>query len=193
MTQMTARSTSTGHFELVIDGNTKPSYLKSVEGGFVKADVIEEAIGVDLMRIKHTTVRKVEPISAEVGLAGSTEILKWIRASWKRDWSRRNGHIAHSDYDQKSVVEQWYFDALIRFPASISSSQVATDATPDVLEQVTSGASVAVASSGLVATLTITGQTGAGVVMRWSAYEVTTDQRPNPLFSPIYPGTSIGS
>lgn len=129
MTQMTARSTSTGHFELVIDGNTKPSYLKSVEGGFVKADVIEEAIGVDLMRIKHTTVRKVEPISAEVGLAGSTEILKWIRASWKRDWSRRNGHIAHSDYDQKSVVEQWYFDALIletTFPSLDGTSKEAS-------------------------------------------------------------------
>lgn len=129
MTQMTTRSNSTGHFELVIDGNDKPAYLKSVEGGFVKAGVIDEPIGVDLMRIKHTTVREVEPISAEVGLAGSTEILKWIKASWKKEWSRRNGHIAHSNYDLNSVIEQWYYDALIletTFPSLDGTSKEAS-------------------------------------------------------------------
>lgn len=129
MTQLTTRSSSTGHFELVIDGNTKPCYLKSIEGGFVKAGVIDEPIGVDLMRIKHTTVREVEPISAEMGLAGATEILKWIKASWKKDWSRRNGHITHSNYDLKSVVEQWYYDALITettFPSLDGTSKEAS-------------------------------------------------------------------
>lgn len=129
MTQLTARSTSTGHFELVIDGHNKPCYLKSIEGGFVKAGVIDEPIGVDLMRIKHTTVREVEPISAEMGLAGATEVLKWIKASWKKDWSRRNGHITHSNYDMKSVVEQWYYDALITettFPSLDGTSKEAS-------------------------------------------------------------------
>lgn len=129
MTQLTARSTSTGHFELVIDGHNKPCYLKSIEGGFVKAGVIDEPIGVDLMRIKHTTVREVEPISAEMGLAGATDVLKWIKASWKKDWSRRNGHITHSNYDMKSVVEQWYYDALITettFPSLDGTSKEAS-------------------------------------------------------------------
>ncbi len=129
MNKMTARSTSTGHFELVIDGNKKPCYLKSIEGGFVKAGVIDEPIGIDLMRIKHTTVREVEPISAEMGIAGSAEVLKWIKSSWKKDWSRRNGHIAHSNYDLKSVIEQWYYDALITettFPALDGGSKEAS-------------------------------------------------------------------
>lgn len=129
MTQLTARSSSTGHFELVIDGNNKPCYLKSIEGGFVKAGVIDEPIGADLHRIKHTTVREVEPISAEMGIAGASEVLKWIKASWKKEWGRRNGHIAHSDYNMESVVEQWYYDALITettFPGLDGSSKEAS-------------------------------------------------------------------
>jgi hypothetical protein len=113
MSQMTQRSTSTGHFELAIDGSTKPCYLRSVEGGFVKAGVLDEPIGIDLLRIKHTSLRDVDPISAEMGLAGSTDVLTWIRASWRREWSRRNGHVIHTNYDMKSVVEQWYYRALI--------------------------------------------------------------------------------
>ncbi|MEZ4361411.1 MAG: hypothetical protein R3B48_14590 [Kofleriaceae bacterium] len=97
----------------MLDGSTKPCYLKSIEGGFVKANVLDEPVGVDLLRIKHTSVREVEAISAEMGLAGSTDVLKWIRASWKREWSRRNGHIIHADYNLNSVVEQWYYRALI--------------------------------------------------------------------------------
>ncbi len=118
--QLTTRATATGHFELMIDGCETPCYLKSVEGGFVKAGVIDEPIGIDLMRIKHTTVREVEPITAEIGVAGATDVLKWIKSSWKKEWNRRNGHIVHANYDLKSVVEQWYYDALITettFPA----------------------------------------------------------------------------
>jgi T4-like virus tail tube protein gp19 len=124
--QPTQRSTSTGHFECKIDGGDTPFYLKSVDGGFVKASVIDEPIGLDLVRIKHTSVREVDPIGIEVGLAGSKDILNWIRASWKRDWSRRNGHIIHANYDQLSVVEQWYYDALLMettFPALDGNSK----------------------------------------------------------------------
>ncbi len=39
--QLTTRATATGHFELMIDGCETPCYLKSVEGGFVKAGVVE--------------------------------------------------------------------------------------------------------------------------------------------------------
>jgi hypothetical protein len=128
MSQLTSRASATGHFELTIDGSSVPSYLKSIDGGWVKAGVIDEPIGVDLNRIKHTTVRDVEAISAEFGLAGSTDILKWIKSSWKKEWSRRNGHIVHADFDQKSVVEQWYYDALITettFPTVDGSSKEA--------------------------------------------------------------------
>jgi T4-like virus tail tube protein gp19 len=129
MSQMTQRSTSTGHFEFAIDGHDRPVYLKSIEGGFVKASIIDEPIGLDLHRIKHTSVREVEPISFECGIAGSAQILKWIQASWKREWNRRNGHIIHANYEQQSVVEQWYYRALITevtFPGLDGSSKEAT-------------------------------------------------------------------
>ncbi|MBK7535728.1 MAG: hypothetical protein IPI49_10250 [Myxococcales bacterium] len=129
MTQLTTRATATGNFELMIDGCQTPCYLRSVEGGFVKAGVIDEPIGIDLMRIKHTTVREVEPITAEIGIAGATDIIKWIRSSWKKDWNRRSGHIIHADYSLKSVVEQWYYDALITettFPTLDGSAKDAT-------------------------------------------------------------------
>jgi len=40
-------------------------------------------------------------------------VLKWIQASWRRQWSRRNGQINHANFNLYKTFEHEFFDALI--------------------------------------------------------------------------------
>jgi hypothetical protein len=97
---------SAGSFELAIDGSRLSAYIRSVEGGFMKAAVIDEAIGPNNFRVKHTSTVEIEPFGFEVGFAGSRKILKWIQASWKKEYSRKNGQITHGDFNHKGISSQ---------------------------------------------------------------------------------------
>jgi len=117
-----------GHFHLEIDGHASTAYLKSVDGGHVRAALIDEPIGPENLRIKHTSTVEIEPISIEFGISGATQILKWIQASWKKEWSRRNGEITHANFDLKSTYSHQFMNALITettFPALDGASREA--------------------------------------------------------------------
>src|SRR5438067_3638705 len=107
------RSYAAGSFELQLDGKATTAYLKSVEGGNIKANVADEPIGADLHRIKHMTNLEIEPLSMEIGMSGCDDVLKWIRSSWKKDFSRRNGQVTHADFDLKEKLTHEFTDALI--------------------------------------------------------------------------------
>ncbi|MEO8698643.1 MAG: hypothetical protein ABI867_01335 [Kofleriaceae bacterium] len=114
------RVSAAGHFQLEIDGHASTAYIKSVEGGFAKATPVEEPIGPDNQRIKHSNVVDVDPFSIECGFAGSAGVLRWIQASWQRKYNRRNGQISHAGFDLKKTYEHEFYDALITeasFPA----------------------------------------------------------------------------
>jgi hypothetical protein len=113
------RSYTSGHFELQIDGAKTTAYLKSVDGGFIKASPIQEPIGPDNMAIKHVSTVAIDPFSIEFGISGANDVLKWIQASWRKDYSRKNGQITHADFDLYKTFEHEFFDALItetKFP-----------------------------------------------------------------------------
>ena len=90
------RSYTSGHFELVIDGHKSTAYLKTVDGGFVKASPVDEPVGPHNMRIKHTSIAEVEPITLDFGLSSANEILKWVQQSWRKEYGRRSGQITRS-------------------------------------------------------------------------------------------------
>lgn len=117
---------TSGHFELSIDGAKATAYLKTVEGGFTKHSLIDEAIGGEKHHIKHAAVDDIEQISFEVGMAGSSGVLAWIQESWRGDYRPRNGQITHADFNLKPVFEQHFSDALISevtFPTLDGSSK----------------------------------------------------------------------
>ncbi len=120
------RSYTAGHFELQIDGAISTAYLKSVDGGFVKANTVEEQIGPENHRIKHVSTVAIDPITIDFGLSGANDVLKWIQASWRKDYSRRSGQITHADFDYYKTFEHEFFDALItetKFPTLDGSSK----------------------------------------------------------------------
>lgn len=108
------RAYSAGHFELQIDGHPTTAYLKTVDGGFMKGNVIDEPHGADGVRMKHLAMVDVEPFQVECGIAGAGEILKWIQGSWKKQFSRRNGQITHANFDLYGTYEHEFFDALVQ-------------------------------------------------------------------------------
>jgi tail tube protein gp19 len=107
------RSYTAGHFELAIDGHPTTAYLKSVDGGFVKASLVDEPIGPENHRIKHTSTVDIDPISVEFGISGANDVLKWIQSSWAKQYSRRNGQITHADFNLNKQIEHEFFNALI--------------------------------------------------------------------------------
>jgi hypothetical protein len=124
----TKRSYAQGHFELRIDGKPTTAYLKSVDGGFAKASIIDEPIGPHNERIKHTSTVEVEPISLEFGLSGAGHMLKWIQNSWKKKHERWSGQITHADFNMMPTFEHEFMDCLIvetSFPTLDGSSKEA--------------------------------------------------------------------
>ena len=91
---LTRSSYAAGHFELRVDGHEPTAYLKSVEGGWTRAHIADEAAGSDSQRLKQITSVDVDPITVEFGLTGAKGMLRWIQGSWNRkDHQRRNGQI----------------------------------------------------------------------------------------------------
>src|SRR6185503_1022681 len=93
------RAYTAGHFELQIDGAVSTAYLRSIEGGHVKANTVTEPIGPDLNQIKHASTVQIEPFTVDFGISGANDVLKWIQASWRKNYGRRNGQITHADFD----------------------------------------------------------------------------------------------
>jgi hypothetical protein len=123
---VTKSSYTAGHFELMIDGHKTTAYLKSVDGGWPKANVVDDPIGAASERVKHISTVEIDPFSVEFGLVGAKEILKWIKGSWTRKWDRRNGQITHANFDLYQTYEHEFYDALVMetsFPALDGSSK----------------------------------------------------------------------
>jgi hypothetical protein len=120
------RSYSAGHFELQIDGALTTAYLKTVDGGFVRANPVEEPIGPHNERVKHVSTMSVEPFTIDFGISGANQVLKWIQKSWRKEYTRKNGQITHADFDLYHMFEHEFYDALLtetKFPELDGSSK----------------------------------------------------------------------
>jgi len=122
------RAYTSGHFQLAIDGHVTSAYLKTVEGGYVRTNVVDEPIGPEVNRIKHTAVAEIEPFTCDCGISGLGDVLRWIQSSWRKKFNRRSGQITHADFNLKSTFEHEFYDALIQettFPALDGSAREA--------------------------------------------------------------------
>ena len=124
--RITTKSVSAGHFELAIDGHKSTAFLKSVDGGWVRGNIVDDPVGAGALRVKHMSTVDIEPFSFEFGLTAANDVLQWIQGSWKRQWGRRNGQVTHGDFNMNPLFEHEFYDALIAettFPALDGSSK----------------------------------------------------------------------
>ncbi len=123
----TARSFAAAFYALEVDGSpVRFAHVKSVEGGSVKMNSVDEQTGSDHLRIKHATTVDVEPMTWEVGMEQSNFLMWWIKKSWQHMYARHNGSITHADFDLKAQFIHEFYDALIEetaFPTLDASSK----------------------------------------------------------------------
>jgi hypothetical protein len=107
------KANAAGMFQLTLDDTPSSAYIRSVDGGFVKASLVDEPIGTDLMRVKHTSLAEIEPFSFEIGFAGSKAVLQWIQDSWLKRFSRMSGEVHHAGANHRGFSSQFFTNALI--------------------------------------------------------------------------------
>src|SRR5580704_15432772 len=123
-------SYTAGNFELFFDDddNKTAAYLKTVDGGFVNAALVDESVGAAIHRVRHTSVASIEPFSVEFGFSGAKKVLAWIQSSWNRSFSRRSGHILHANFNLNQTFVHNFSDALITETTFPTLDGASTDA-----------------------------------------------------------------
>lgn len=106
------RSYAVENFMLALDG-VQCGYVKSVGGGDVYAEVVQEAAGPSFFFKKHIAGTKYEDFSVQIGFGMAQVVYDWISASWAANYQRKDGSIVAADYTLKAQSERQFFHALL--------------------------------------------------------------------------------
>jgi phage tail-like protein len=106
------RSYPVENFMLTLDG-VQCGFVKSVGGGDISAEVIEEAVGSSYFVKKHIGQPRYEDFTAQIGFGMVQAVYDWIAASWSMSYMRKNGSIVAADYTLKAQSERQFFNALL--------------------------------------------------------------------------------
>jgi len=101
------------HFALELDQTGLVGFLNEVEGGNLKADVIEFQSGNTGEILKSLSRLRFEDIHLQIGLAMGQPIYDWITASWAKNYQRKNGAIVATDFNYEKKARREFHQALI--------------------------------------------------------------------------------
>jgi hypothetical protein len=101
-----------GSSALELDGQFI-DFLKSAEGGFPKADVIQEPIGPNYIVKKHVGQPKYQDISIQSDPAMPKPLFDWIAAALAMTYARKNGAIITADFNRVEQSRLQFNNALI--------------------------------------------------------------------------------
>jgi len=120
-----SRSYVAGNFYFSLDG-AKCGYIKSIDGGGITAEVINEPSGPSYFTKKHIGQPKYEDITMQIGFSMTKAIYEWIRQSWSMQYARKAGAIHALDRDLTPKSARRFHEALITetgIPACDGSSK----------------------------------------------------------------------
>lgn len=139
------RTYVSGNFFLMLDG-VKCGFVKSVDGGAIVADVVNERAGADYFVKKHIGQPTYEEFTLQVGFSMTKQIYEWIGASWTAPGQRKTGSIVALDRDLTPKSERNFTEALITettIPAMDGSSKepayITVKFSPRVIRNVAAG------------------------------------------------------
>ena len=101
-----------GSSALELDGQFI-DFLKSAEGGFPKADVIQEPMGPNYIVKKHVGQPKYQDIAIQSDLAMPKPLFDWIAAALAMTYARKNGAIITADFNRVEQSRLQFNNALI--------------------------------------------------------------------------------
>jgi hypothetical protein len=95
-------------------------FVKSVRGGDVSAEVIEEQAGPSHFVKKHIGPPRYEEFAVQIDFTLAHAVYDWIASSWAMNYQRKDGSIVAADYALTAKSERQFFHALltgVTFPA----------------------------------------------------------------------------
>ncbi len=120
-----ARSYASTNYFLTIDAN-QCGFPKSVEGGAITAEVINEPAGPNYFVKKHIGQPKYQDFQVQVSFDMTRKVGEWIARSWFMGQPRVNGSFTTLDDKLQPAFERQFFNALLTettIPALDSSSK----------------------------------------------------------------------
>lgn len=114
------RAYVSSRFQLEVDGHTNVGFLKSVDGGGIKADIVTWNIGATTDQWRYSTKPKYEDITVQLGLGMSRTMYEWISKFFTREIVRKDGAIVSADFNFKEQSRRDFKQAIITemtFPA----------------------------------------------------------------------------
>jgi T4-like virus tail tube protein gp19 len=118
------RTDVAGSFMLNLDG-VPCGFVRSVDGGGAVGEVVVEKLQ-DGSAKKHIAGPKYEEIEMSIGFGLAQDVYEWIAASWKMDYSRKDGSIVVADTGLQAKTAREFFHALVTdvtFPDLDASSK----------------------------------------------------------------------
>ncbi|MGZ4334920.1 MAG: phage tail protein [Gaiellaceae bacterium] len=106
------RSTVSGSFMFNLQG-VPCGFVRSAEGGDVVGEVVEEGPKSGAFRKKHIGQVKYDAVQLSFGFDMTPDIYEWIEASWKQNYSRKDGSIVVTDPSFQAVSAREFYHALI--------------------------------------------------------------------------------
>jgi T4-like virus tail tube protein gp19 len=113
------------HFALELEKAKNVGFLRSVEGGGIRADVIRESTESCSPR-KHLGPVKYEDLMVMFGVGMGADLYEWLGDFFQCEPSRRSGAIVAADFDFKERSRRSFSEAVISeitFPALDGSSK----------------------------------------------------------------------
>ncbi len=110
---LTARSFVSRYFSVDFDGDDSSGFVKSIDGGGIRSDLVTQAVGGQAMTNKHLGKVSIEPFTIQVGMSMSSSFFDWIAKSWSGDVERKNGSVLTYDRNFNVVHEQEFKEALV--------------------------------------------------------------------------------
>ncbi len=122
------RSYAGRYFQLMLDGSEPAGFVKSVEYGGIKGELLAQPVGGQPWKVKHIHNPTIEPVTIQIGMSMSKDFFEWVAKSWSGQVERRNGSIITYDANMQPVYEYQFKEALIletQVPALDASSKEA--------------------------------------------------------------------
>ena len=88
-------------------------FLRSAEGGDAVGVVVEEGPKSVAFTKKHIGQVKYDAVELSFGFDMTPEIYKWIEASWKQNYSRKDGSVVVTDPSFQAVSAREFYHALV--------------------------------------------------------------------------------
>src|SRR5215468_7192820 len=86
-------------FQLHLNGSDVAGFVRSVEYGGIKGELLAQPVGGQPWKAKHIHNPTIEPVTVQVGLSMSDAFFDWIAKSWAGEVTRKNGSILTLDYN----------------------------------------------------------------------------------------------